>query len=96
MHTEQCSNGIERGHAQRNTHGSGAKENEFTAPRNMHGKSKTCGNSSKPERRTVEENRTNYPNMQIPSLAASAAVAAGISIPLLTGLTSMVTNTLLN
>ena len=35
MHTEQCSNGIERGHAQRNIHGSDAKRNEFTAPRSM-------------------------------------------------------------
>ena len=52
LHTEQCSNGIERGHAQRNIHGLDAKRKEFTAPRSMLWKSKTCGNSSKPERRT--------------------------------------------
>ena len=42
----------QHGHAQMNTHGSYAKRNEFTAPRNSHEKSQTCGNSSKPERRT--------------------------------------------
>ena len=40
-----------------NTHGSDAKRNEFTAPRSMLWKSKTCGNSSKPERRTDRHER---------------------------------------